>query len=99
MKTGEKLYSIFAMLFIIALTSVLILFPETRQLMILLPITLAGLLVNIIFMFIVLRDIFLRPSISTGQKILWVVLILVFWPTVLLYLPLLGFKARTRPPR
>ena len=99
METGEKFYSIFAILFIIALISVLILFPEYRQLKFLLPITLVGLIVNIIFMFIVLRDIFLRSFSSSGQKILWVVLILVFWPAVLIYLPLFGFKARTRPPK
>jgi hypothetical protein len=99
METGEKFYSVFAILFIIALISVLILFPEYRQLMVLLPITLVGLLVNVIFMFIVLRDIFLRSFSSSGQKILWVVLILVFWPAVLIYLPLFGFKARTKPPR
>ena len=99
MDTGEKFYSVFAILYIIALTSVLIVLPETRQLLVLLPITLVGLLVNIIFMFIVLRDIFLRSFSSSGQKILWVVLILVFWPAVLVYLPRFGFKARSTPPR
>ncbi len=99
METGEKFYSIFAIVFIIALISVLIVFPECRQLMVLLPITLVGLLVNVIFMFIVLRDIFLRSFTSFGQKVLWVILILVFWPAVLIYLPLFGFKARTKPPR
>ena len=97
MQTGEKLYSIFAIFFMIALTILLILFPELRQLMILLPITLAGLIVNIVFMFIVLRDIFLRTFPSSGQKATWVILILIFWPAVLIYLLKFGFTPRTQP--
>jgi hypothetical protein len=97
METGEKLYSIFAIVFIIALAMILIFLPEYRQLMVLLPMTFVGLIVNIVFMFIVLRDIFLRTFTSSGLKILWVVLILVFWPAVLIYLPLFGFKSRTQP--
>jgi len=96
MDAGEKLYSIFAIVFIIALVMLLIFFPEYRQLMVLLPITFVGLIVNIVFMFIVLRDIFLRTFTSSGLKILWVVLILVFWPAVLIYLPMFGFKSRTQ---
>lgn len=94
MTIKEKLYSIFAVLFVIAFFIILALFPKTRQLTILLPITMVGLMVNIIFMFIVLRDILLRQFESTGQKILWVVLILFFWPSVLVYLPKFGFRPR-----
>lgn len=92
MDTGEKVYSIFAVLFMVALFFVLILYPETRRMQVLLPISLVGLLVNVIFMFIVLRDIFQRRFKTTGQKVLWVVLILVFWPSVLVYLPMFGFR-------
>jgi hypothetical protein len=93
MGTGEKLYSIFAILFIIALSVILILYPECRQLKILLPITLVGLIVNIIFMFIVLRDIFLREHLTFGRKVFWAVLTMLFLP-VLIYLPKFGFRAR-----
>jgi hypothetical protein len=95
MGTGEKLYSIFAILFVIALTVVLILYPECRQLKILLPISLVGLIVNTILMFIVLRDIFLRGYLTFGQKVLWAVLTLLFLP-VFIYLPRFGFKARKK---
>jgi hypothetical protein len=94
MNIQEKLYSIFSILFVIAFVVILGLYPESRQLKILLPITFAGLMVNIIFMFIVLRDIFLREFETTGQKILWVILILFLWPAVLVYLPKFGFKPR-----
>jgi putative effector of murein hydrolase LrgA (UPF0299 family) len=96
MGTGEKLYSIFAILFIIALAVILILYPECRQLKILLPLTLVGLIVNILFMFIVLRDIFLRENLTFGQKVLWAVLTMLFLP-VLVYLPQFGFRARKKP--
>ena len=95
MGTGEKLYSIFAILFVIALTVVLILYPDCRQLRILLPISLVGLIVNILFMFIVLRDIFLREYMTFGQKVLWAVLTMLFLP-VLIYLPKFGFRARKK---
>lgn len=95
MGTGEKLYSIFAILFLIALSVILILYPEYRQLKILLPITLVGLIVNILFMFIVLRDIFLRENLTFGQKVLWAVLTMLFLP-VLVYLPKFGFRARKK---
>jgi len=97
MKTQEKLFSIFAVFFVIALFLILGFYPETRQLKVLLPITFVGLVINIIFMFIVLRDIFLRQFKTTGQKFLWVILILFFWPSVLLYLPKFGFKQRDVP--
>jgi hypothetical protein len=96
MGTGEKLYSIFAILFVIALSVVLTLYPEYRQLKILLPVSLVGLIVNIVFMFIVLRDIFLRDYLTFGQKVLWAVVILVLWPAVFIYLPRFGFKARKK---
>lgn len=94
METGEKLYSIFAVFFVTALIIVLTLYPESRQLKVLLPISFVGLIINIVFMFIVLRDIFLRDFKTTGQKFLWVFLILFFWPAVLVYLPKFGFKQR-----
>jgi hypothetical protein len=95
MGMGEKLYSIFAIFFIIALSAVLILYPECRQLKILLPISLVGLIVNILFMFIVLRDIFLREYLTFGQKVLWAVLTMLFLP-VIIYLPKFGFRARKK---
>jgi hypothetical protein len=95
MGTGEKLYSIFAILFVIALSVVLFLYPECRQLKILLPISLVGLMVNILFMFIVLRDIFLREYMTFGQKVLWAVLTMLFLP-VIIYLPKFGFRARKK---
>jgi hypothetical protein len=96
MGTAEKVYSIFAILFVIILSVILFLYPEYRQLKILLPLSFVGLIINIIFMFIVLRDIFLRAYLTFGQKVLWAVVILVLWPAVLIYLPGIGFTSREK---
>jgi Co/Zn/Cd efflux system component len=96
MGTGEKLYSIFALIFMIAVIAVLLHFPELRQLRTLLPISFAGLVVNIIFMFILLKDAMSRKFKRPEMKIIWVIAILLLVP-VLLYLPLIGFRDRTKP--
>ncbi len=90
----EKIFSICAVLFAFGLVSALVMFPETRQLKTLLPLSLAGMLVNIALMFIVLRDIFLRHFSSSSQKYIWVFATLFFWPSILYYLPRHGFKKR-----
>ena len=96
MGTGDKFYSIFALFFLISLIAILIHFPEYRQLRFLLPMTLAGLIVNIVFMFILLKDAFSRTFKRPEMKIVWVIAILFLVP-VLLYLPLVGFRDRTHP--
>ena len=54
-----------------------------------------GLLINVIMMYFVFRDIFFRPTLTKNAKLLWTVSVLLFWPAILLYLPLHGFRART----
>lgn len=92
----EKLFSIFAIISAFSLLTVLILYPEYRQLKILLPISLAGMLINVALMFLVLRDIFLRHFPSATQKYLWIFAVLFFWPTILYYLPRHGFRKRPK---
>jgi hypothetical protein len=94
MSTPEKLFSLFAIVFAVCLLSVLIMYPEYRRLQILLPLSLAGLIINIALMFIVLRDVLLRPFPQPGQKYLWLIVLLLFWPALLYYLPAHGFKKR-----
>ena len=90
----EKLYSIFAVLFAIGLLASLFLLPEVRQLNILIPVSLLGMAVNIGLMFVVLRDIFYRKFTNPAGRYIWMAAILIFWPTVLYYLPRYGFKKR-----
>lgn len=94
MTIAEKSYSIFAVIFAFALISIFVVYPETRTLKLLLPLSFAGLLVNIGLMFVVLRDIFLRNFQGNSTKYIWIAVILVFWPAVLYYLPKYGFKGR-----
>ena len=94
MNLAEKAYSIFAILFAITLTVLLAIMPEMRQLRILVPASGAGLVVNVIMMFIVFRDIFSRRLPGRNGRMFWTILLLLCWPAILVYLPLHGFKKR-----
>lgn len=96
MSSFEKIFSIFAIIFAIGLLSALVVLPQTRELNILLPLSFAGFTINIIFMFMILRDILSRSFDTQGQKYIWLAIILLFWPAVLYYLPKYGFKPRQR---
>lgn len=95
MNTFEKAYSVFAILFGGIFTWLLLTVPDMRQLSVLIPVTTAGLLINVIMMYFVFRDIFFRPTLSKNAKLLWTVVVLLFWPAILIYLPLYGFRRRT----
>jgi amino acid transporter len=59
-----------------------------------------GLVLCIIVM-LVLRDLLKREFDSPNKKLFWVILILLFWPSLFVYLPKYGYKsriARTLPP-
>lgn len=94
MNTIEKAYSVFAIIFAITLISVLVIIPEMRQMHILLTASGIGLFVNVILMFIVFRDIFYRPALTKGAKACWTVGLLIFWPAILVYIPVYGFRKR-----
>lgn len=95
MNALEKTYSIFAVLFAAGLIVCLILFQELRELNSLLAICSVGFVINIGLMFIVLRDIFLRPFSDPNKKYIWLALVLLFWPAIIYYLPQYGFHPRT----
>jgi len=94
MNTFEKIYSIFAVIFALVLTTLLIAVPAMRQLYILLVSSGVGLLVNVILMFIVFRDIFSRQFPGNRGRMFWTGLLLVCWPAIVIYLPLHGFRPR-----
>lgn len=68
--------------------------PEMRQIKFLLPASGLGLFVNVILMFMVFRDIFSRQLPGRFGRISWTALLLIFWPAILVYLPLHGFRRR-----
>ena len=92
MTVFEKTYSIFSVIFAFTLITAFALYPELRQLKTLLPLSGLGLLVNIGFMFVVLKHIMLKASFSQKDKIFWVILILIFWPAAIIYLAIHGFR-------
>ncbi len=96
MNAFEKIYSLLAVIFAIALFSGIVLFPELRQFDHLLYASLLGLAVNIGLMFIVLRDIYLRRFDREKTRYLWIALVLVIWPSVIYYLLRYGFTPRSR---
>jgi len=94
MSTLEKIYSIIAVIFAVTLTILLVTMPQMRQLGILLPASGIGFLINVVLMFIVFRDIFLRRFTGRGGRLFWTGLLLVCWPAIVIYLPLHGFHPR-----
>jgi len=92
----EKIFSIFAITFAFCLIAILFAYPESRQIKFLLPVSFTGIIINIGFMFIVLRDIFYRNFDNPGYKYMWLAIILFFWPAVLYYLPKHAFKPRNK---
>mgnify|MGYP001149241722 CR=1 FL=1 len=94
MNTFEKVFSVFAVLFAIALIASLYVYPEVREFKILLPVSLVGVAVNIGLMFVVLRDILYRQFANPMTKYIWIAMVLFFWPAILYYLSKHGFKSR-----
>jgi hypothetical protein len=95
MNIFEKVFSLLAILFAAGLIISLIYFPQLRQLHLLIPICLLGLVINVVLMFIVLRDIFSRRFSDQGRKYVWIALVLLLWPSILFYLYRYGFRPRT----
>jgi hypothetical protein len=95
MNIFEKIFSLLAILFAAGLIISLIYFPQLRQLHLLIPICLLGFIINVVLMFIVLRDIFSRRFSDQGRKYVWIALVLLLWPSILFYLYRYGFRPRT----
>lgn len=94
MNISEKIFSVFAVFFAIGLIAALSIYPEIREFKILLPLSLAGVAVNIGLMFVVLRDILYRNFTHPMARYIWIAVVFLFWPAVLYYLPKHGFKSR-----
>jgi hypothetical protein len=94
MNIFEKTYSLLAILFEIGLVSFFLLRPEYQLLSLLLPASLVGLLINTILIFLIFHDIYRRSFAAPKAKVVWVVVILLFWPASILYLLKYGFQPR-----
>ncbi|MGI9536940.1 MAG: hypothetical protein ACR2PB_07710 [Desulfocapsaceae bacterium] len=94
MNSAEKFFSVLAIFYITGLAVFLILSPSIRELKYLLPLSLLGVGVNAGLLFVVFRDILSRSFPSSGVKYFWVVIIFLFMPAIIIYLPKHGFRKR-----
>lgn len=92
MTSFEKIYCLFSVVFAGLLLAAFIIYPELRQISKLLPISALGLFINIGFMFIILRHIMINRALVQKTKFTWIVAILLFWPTSIVYLVVHGFS-------
>lgn len=94
MSSLEKTFSLLAICFITGLAFFLFFYPQLRNLSFLLPLSLLGVCFNAGLLFVVFKDIFKRSFSSMPVKVFWIIIIFLFMPAVLIYLPLHGFKKR-----
>lgn len=59
-----------------------------------LPFHFLGMGLSLAFIMIVIRDIVKRTFKNPNSKVLWSLLIIMFWPSIFIYLPKYGFKPR-----
>lgn len=94
MSVSEKIFSVLGIGYISALAVLLVLSPEARQLKHLLPLSLLGVGVNAGLLFVVFKDIFSRSFPNSGVKYFWIIIIFLFMPAIIFYLPRHGFRKR-----
>ena len=94
MSTREKIYSVMAICYLSGMIMFLLVYPSAREIKYLLPLALLGITVNAGLLFVVFRDIFSRSFSSFWRKYFWVVIVFLFLPAVIIYLPLHGFRKR-----
>lgn len=94
MNSLEKTFSLLAVGYIIGLAVVLFAAPSFREMQYLLPLSLLGVIVNVGLLFVVFKDIFSRSFSSPWNKYFWLLIIFLFLPAVIIYLPLHGFRKR-----
>lgn len=94
MSSAEKIFSVLAICYITGLSAFLVLLPSARELNYLLPLSLLGVGVNVGLLYVVFKDIFSRSFSSSGVKYFWVIIIFIFLPAIIIYLPRHGFRKR-----
>jgi hypothetical protein len=58
------------------------------------PFHIFGMILSLSFMIVVVRDVFKRQFKNPNSKAIWAILIIMFWPSVFIYLPKYAFKPR-----
>ncbi len=94
MSNLEKTFTLVAVGYIIGLAAILVAAPSSRQMHYLLPLSLIGVAVNVGLLFVVFKDIFSRSFSRSWEKYFWLLIIFLFLPAVIIYLPIYGFRKR-----
>lgn len=94
MSSGEKTIAIVALIGLFTLPPLLFIVPRLHTLPFLVPLSLLLVGLNAALLFIVFKDIFMRRFKPERKRYLWVVLVFVFPPVILVYLPMHGFRER-----
>jgi putative effector of murein hydrolase LrgA (UPF0299 family) len=94
MSSFERLLVISTLVYITGLAMILVLYPDSRSIAILLPLSLVGIICNAVLLFVVFKDIFTRKFNKSSTRYFWALLIFLFMPAILVYLPIHGFKSR-----
>lgn len=94
MSSTEKIFSGLAICYITGLSALLVLSPSARELNYLLPLSLLGVGFNVGLLYVVFKDILSRSFSSSGVKYFWVIIIFIFLPAIIIYLPRHGFRKR-----
>ncbi len=58
------------------------------------PFHIFGMILSLGFIIVVVRDIFKRTFKNPNSKAIWAILVIMFWPSVFIYLPKYAFKPR-----
>ncbi len=95
MSQYEKAFSFFTLLYIVIYSFFFLsIAPSTDSIEKILPFHFFGMALCLVFIIIVIRDIYKRSFENPNSKTTWTILILLFWPSVFIYLPKYGFKPR-----
>ena len=93
MNRFEKAFVIFYFVYILAyIPCFFLLMP--RYWSVVMPFHFFGMAIGIPVLIIVLRDVYKRTFPNPNTKVTWTILVLLFWPSILVYLYKYGFHPR-----
>lgn len=97
MNRAERAFAIFYWVYIIAYIPCFLLFMPSSFFE-MLPFHLFGMVIGVPMLVIVFRDLYKRDFPNPNSKVTWAILMLMFWPSIPVYLYKHGFRLRdTRP--
>ena len=91
----EKFFCIFTLAYIIIYSFFFFnMLSHPESFVRIIPFHIFGMILSLAFIIVVVRDIFKRSFKNPNSKAIWAILVIMFWPTVFMYLPKYAFKPR-----